>query len=64
MLVKVNYIAVDKGKSFICRVFIEAEMILFYVYAEFHIISLRIFPNDFLHSSLMNFFWYKSSGTR
>ena len=28
MLLKVNYFTADKGKSLICRVFIEAEVIL------------------------------------
>lgn len=29
---KVNYFGADNCKSFICRVFIEAEMVLFCVY--------------------------------
>ena len=35
---EVNYVAADADKSLICRIFIEAEMILFCVYVEFHII--------------------------
>ena len=38
MLLKVNYFAADKGKSLICRDFIGAEMILFYVNGDHHII--------------------------
>ena len=37
MLLKVNFVA-DKGKSLICGVFIEAEMMRLCVYAEFCII--------------------------
>ena len=37
VLFEVNYFAADEGKSLICRVFIEAEMIRFCVYAEFRI---------------------------
>ena len=32
VLLKVNYFAADKGKSLICRVFIEAKMIIFCAY--------------------------------
>ena len=39
---KINYFAADKGKSLICRVFIKADMILFCVYAEFHIIYFQM----------------------
>ena len=38
MLLKVNYFAADKGKSLTGRDFIEAEMILFYVNGDHHII--------------------------
>ena len=47
MLLHVNCFAADKGKSLICRAFIEAEMILNCVYAGFYIILLKIFSNDF-----------------
>ena len=40
--VKVNYFAADKSKSLICRVFMKIEMILFCVYAEFHIIYFQM----------------------
>ena len=46
--------------SLISRVFVEADMIFFCVYAEFHIILFEIFSNNFLHISLMKFFFYKS----
>ena len=53
MLFKVYYYFVaDKGKSLICGVLKVAEMIDFYVYAEFQIILKRIYSNEFLHSSL------------
>ena len=39
---EVNYFAADKFKSLICRVFVKAEMILFCVYAEFHIICFHL----------------------
>ena len=48
--IDVNNFTAGKGKSFICRVFREVEMILYSLYVEFHIISLRIFSKDFLHS--------------
>ena len=38
MLLKVNNFAADKGKSLISRDFIEAEMILFYVNGDHHMI--------------------------
>ena len=59
MLFNVNYFAADEGKSLICRVFIETDMILFCVYTEFRIIYFRIFSNDFLHSFLYNLFYIK-----
>ena len=37
------------NKSLIFRVFIEAEMILFSNYAQFHIIWLRVVSIEFLH---------------
>ena len=37
----VNYFAADKSKSLICRGFIKADMILFYMYVEFHIIFFK-----------------------
>ena len=55
--VKLLNISLD-DKSLICNIFIEAEMILFCKYAEFRIIWL--FSNEFLHSSLLQFFCYKS----
>ena len=64
MFLKVNYFAADKGKSLICRIFIKAEMILFCVYAELHMTQLRVFSNDFLHSSSIKSFTNESSGTR
>ena len=48
--IDVNNFTAGKGKSFICRVFREAEMILYSLYVEFHVILLRIFSKDFLHS--------------
>ena len=54
-LLKVNYVPAD-GKSFILRAFIKAEMILFCLYAESHI----IFSIDFLHSSLIQLFFKKT----
>ena len=53
--VKLLIISLD-DKCLICRVFIKAEMILFCKYAEFCIIWPRIFSNEFLHSSLIQFF--------
>ena len=44
ILLKVNYFVVDNGKNVICGVFIKAEMILFCIYAEFHV---NLFSNDF-----------------
>ena len=38
MLLKVNYFTADKGKNLVCRAFIEAEVILFCMYGEFHMI--------------------------
>ena len=38
MLLIVNYFAVDEVKNLICRVLIEAEAILFCVYAESRVI--------------------------
>ena len=39
---KVNYFAADKGKSLICRVFIKPDMILLWVYVEFHMIYFQM----------------------
>ena len=50
IFLKVNNFTAGKGKSFLCRVFREAEMILYSLYVEFHVILLRIFSKDFLHS--------------
>ena len=41
MLLKVNYFAAGKGKSFNCKV-IEAEMSLLWMYAKFHIIYFQM----------------------
>ena len=59
MLFKVT-LATDKGKNLICRIFIDAGMILFCVHAEFCIMLSRIFSNDFLQSSLIKSFFHKS----
>ena len=38
-MLEASYIKlIDEGKSLICRVFIEAEAILFCLYVEFHVI--------------------------
>ena len=52
MLLEVNYFTADEGKSLICRVFIEADKILFCSNVEIHIIQVRIFSNTFFKSVL------------
>ena len=39
---KVNYFAVDKDKSLICRVFLKAGMVLFCMYVKFRIIYFQM----------------------
>ena len=56
MLLKVNFFAADKGKSFICRAFIKLEMILLSMYAEFHRIYCQLI---FYNSSLIQFLFVK-----
>ena len=55
MFDKENHFATDKGKSFIFRAFIKAEMIFFCLHAKFHLIK-NIFK-CFFHSLLIQFFF-------
>ena len=52
MLLKVNYFAVDKGKS--STDFIKAEMILLCMYPEFHIIHFEMLFTQFFNTILFN----------
>ena len=38
MVLIVNYFALDEGETLFCRVFMEAEEILFCLHVEFHVI--------------------------
>ena len=42
VLLTVNYFAANKGDTLICRVLIEAEMILFCVYGQLYVIYFQM----------------------
>ena len=57
MLLKENYFAADEVKSLICTVFIKADdEISFSLFVR---ILHNLFLNDFLHGSLIQFFFTK-----
>ena len=54
------FVSFVKSSNLICKVFIEAEMIFLCKYPEFRIVWLKIFSNEFLHSSSIQIFFYKT----
>ena len=53
------FVSFVKSLNLICKVFIETETIFLCKYPEFRIVWLKIFSNEFLHSSSIQIFFYK-----